>query len=142
MPSFIYDSATFKSVTGGVDLDTDSFKVLLVTSAYTPNQKTHVNRSDISGEVAAGGGYTTGGQAVTVSVTNDTANDRTDITLGGTTFAAVTLTARAAVYYKNTGVASTDTLVGYIDFGSDLSPAAVALILTASIWRIPSPVVA
>lgn len=141
MSSFIYDSATFKSVTGGVDLDTDSFKVLLVTSAYTPNQKTHANRSDITGEVAAGGGYTTGGQAVTVSVTNDTANDRTDITLGGTTFSAVTLTARGAVYYKNTGVANTDSLVCYIDFGSDLSPSDVSLILTASIWRIPSPVV-
>ena len=36
-----------------IDLDTDTFKLMLVTSAYTPT-KTHAKRSDITNEVTAG----------------------------------------------------------------------------------------
>lgn len=137
MASQVYDSATFKMATGAMDMDTDTFKCMLVTSAYTPNKKTHVNRSDVTNEIT-GTGYTAGGATVTVTATNDTTNDRTDISLGGNTWASSTITARGAVYYKNTGNASTDALVAYIDFGADISSTNAAFALTASTWRLPA----
>ena len=45
---------------GSIDLDTDTIKVLLVTSAYTPDQDTHTKHSDVTNEVS-GTGYTAGG---------------------------------------------------------------------------------
>ncbi len=139
MASQVYDSAAFKLATGGMDMDTDTFKCMLVTSTYVPNKKTHVNRSDVTNEVT-GTGYTAGGEAVTVTATNDTTNDRTDITLGAVSWAASTITARGAIYYKSTGVATTDALVAYIDFGSDISSTNAAFALSSSIWRIPAAV--
>lgn len=46
---------------GTIDLDTDTLKLALVTSSYTPNAE-HSVWADISAnEVATGSGYTTGG---------------------------------------------------------------------------------
>lgn len=56
---------------GEVDIDTDAFKCMLLTSAYTPSAN-HLNLTDFSShEIAAGNGYTAGGQVVTVSYTYD-----------------------------------------------------------------------
>lgn len=99
-----------------------TYKMILTTSAYTENKDTHLVRSDVTGEVAAGNGYTAGGATVTVSITKDLTNDRVDISLGGATFttaAGQTLTARKAVYYVNVGTAGTDRLVGVNDFTTD-----------------------
>jgi len=121
MASLIFNSALNDAVRGAIDFDTDSFKVMLVTSAYTPNKDTHTKRSDVTNEVS-GTGYTTGGVAVTASVTNDTANDRIDISFSDPSWASSTITARAAVIYKSRGGASSaDELIGYADFGSDVT---------------------
>jgi len=110
---------------GAIDFSANTFYVLLCTNAYTPNKDTQTKRSDITGEVAAGGGYTTGGQAVTPTVTLDTANDRVDITFADVTWGASTITARYAVIYRRRGGASSaDELVAACDFGSDISTTA------------------
>jgi len=135
MASLIYNSFLDDVFKGAVDCDTDSFKALLTTSAYTENKDTHTKRSDITNEIT-GTGYTGGGNSVTVTVTKDTANDRVDISLGGTTWTTSTLTARKAVYYKARGGASSaDELVAVIDNGSDVSTTAGTLTLTASTIR-------
>jgi hypothetical protein len=109
---------------GSIDMNTDTFYVMLTTNSYTPNKKTHTKRSDVTNEVV-GAGYTAGGQAVTPTVTNDTANDRTDITFADVTWPASTITARFAVVYKRRGGASSaDELVAACDFGSDISTTA------------------
>ena len=101
MASFIFNSALRDEATGALDYDTDTFKVMLCTSTYTPNKDTHTKRSDVTNEVS-GTGYTAGGNTVTVTVsTVDTTNDRVDVTLGGTTWTTATITARYAVYYKS-----------------------------------------
>jgi len=106
---------------GRIDLDTDTFKVMLVTSSYTPNKDTHTKRSDVTNEVS-GTGYSAGGQAVTVTSTPDTANDRQDITFTDVTWASSTITAAGAVIYKSRGGASSaDELVCYFDFGGNIS---------------------
>ena len=136
MASLIFNSALRDEAIGSIDYDTDTFKVMLTTSAYTENKDTHTKRSDVTNEIT-GTGYTAGGNAVTVTVAAvDTANDRVDITLGGTTWPASTLTARKAVYYKSRGgAASSDELIAVVDFGSDVVTTTGTLTLTASTLR-------
>lgn len=136
MASLIFNSALRDEAIGSIDFDTDTFKVMLTTSAYTENKDTHTKRSDVTNEIT-GTGYTAGGNTVTVTVgAVDTANDRVDITLGGTTWPASTLTARKAVYYKSRGGAATaDELIAVVDFGSDVVTTSGTLTLTASTLR-------
>jgi hypothetical protein len=136
MASLIYNSALRDEATGAIDYDTDTFRLMLVTSTYTPNKDTHTKRSDVTNEVA-GTGYTAGGTATTVTVAAvDTANDRVDITFGAVSWTTSTITAHAGVVYKSRGgLASADELVAYIDFGSDVASTGGTFSLTASILR-------
>lgn len=60
--TFQFYDATSKSLLGGADFTTNTIKLALVSSAYTPNQDTDVNWANASGsEIAGGTGYTTGG---------------------------------------------------------------------------------
>ncbi len=120
MASLIYNSCLNDMATGAIDFDTNSFKIELVTSSYTPNKDTHTKRSDVTNEIS-GTGYTEGGVSTAVTVTNDTANDRIDINFADVSWASATLTAAAAVIYKTTGTASTDNLVAYLDFGGNVT---------------------
>lgn len=62
-----------------VDFDSDTIKETLHTATYTPDLAAHKYVSDLTNEVANGGGYTTGGQTVTsCSVTLTIANSWTD----------------------------------------------------------------
>jgi hypothetical protein len=105
--------------TGAIDFDTDTFKIMLVTSSYTPNKDTHTKRSNVTNEIT-GTGYTSGGTTTTVTVTNDTANDRIDIDFSDVSWSSATLTAAAAVIYKSTGTAASDNLVAYLDFAGNV----------------------
>ena len=96
MASLIYNSCLNDMATGAIDFDTDTFKIMLVTSSYTPNKDTHTKRSNVTNEIT-GTGYTSGGTTTTVTVTNDTANDRIDIDFSDVSWTSATLTAAAAV---------------------------------------------
>lgn len=123
MASLIYNSAIYDASTGAIDFDTDTFKMMLVTSSYTA-AKTHTKRNAVTNEVT-GTGYTTGGNAAVATVTKDDTNSRVDITFAITSWTSSTITARAGVIYKSRGGASSaDELVGYVDFGSDVSSTA------------------
>lgn len=115
-----YKQGIFDNTTNlRVDLDTDTVKVALVTSTYTPNFDTHDFFDDVTNEVA-GTGYTAGGATLTSpTVTLDTTNDRVDFDAADTSWTTSTITARAAVIYKSTGTASTSPLIAYIDFTTD-----------------------
>lgn len=120
MASLVYNTGLNAALTGGVDFDTDTFKVMLVTSSYTPDKDAHEDRADVTNEVT-GTGYTTGGDTSAVTVTKDDANDRIDVDFADVSFTNATITAAAGVIYKSTGTAATDTLVAYLDFGGDVS---------------------
>jgi len=121
--SLTYTSFYYDICTGAVDLDTNTFKMLLVTSSYTAD-KTHDRRNDITNEVS-GTGYTAGGNAVTVAVAQDNTNSRVTIDFTVTSWTSSTITARAGVIYKSRGGASSaDELVCYLDFGADVSSSA------------------
>lgn len=49
---------------GTIDLDTDTFKVTLHSSSYTPNAGTHTVYADLTNELSTASGYTNGGDAL------------------------------------------------------------------------------
>lgn len=106
---------------GSIDLDTDTIKVMLVTSAYTPDQDVHDYKDDITNEVS-GTGYTAGGATLAnKTVTQDNTDNEGVFDADDVTWSSSTITARGAVLYKDTGTASTSPLICYFDFGSDKS---------------------
>jgi hypothetical protein len=132
MASLIYNSFVDDMARGAIDLDTDTFKVLLVTSSYTPNKDTDLKRSAVTNEVS-GTGYTAGGVTSACTVTKDTANDRVTLSFAAVNWATSTITARAAVIYKSRGgAASSDELVCYVDFGGDVSSSSATFSLGSS----------
>ena len=133
MASLIYNSAIDDMARGAIDADTDSFKAMLVTSAYTPNKDTDLKRSAVTNEVS-GTGYTAGGVASVCTVTKDTANDKVTLSFAAVSWASSTITARALVIYKSRGGASSsDELVCYVDFGSNVSSTGGTFSVTASV---------
>jgi hypothetical protein len=126
----IYNSFFTDLSTGNIDLNTDTFKVMLATSSYTPS-KLHNRRDDITNEVAAGNGYTAGGATLTtVTVTQDDTNDLAKFDADDVVWSNSTITARYAVVYKSRGGASSaDELVKVFDFGSDQSSVGAAFTL-------------
>jgi hypothetical protein len=123
MASLVYNSWMDDLVRAKLDFATDTFRMMLVTSAYTPNKDTHTKRSDVTNEIT-GTGYTAGGAIITPTISLDTANDRLNITWSSPSWNPSTITARAGVIYKaRGGAANLDELITYIDFGGDISSA-------------------
>src|SRR3990167_4562121 len=107
--------------TRSTDWDTDTIKVMLTTSTYTPNQDTNDHKDDVTNEVV-GTGYTAGGATLAsktvtyTGATNVLALDAADVT-----WSTSTITARNAVVYKDSGVASTSPVICYQSSDADLS---------------------
>lgn len=121
MADVIYNVFKLNIMNGGIDLDTDTINVMLVTSSYTPNQDTHLDRADVTNEIT-GTGYSSGGEAIgSKTVTQDDTDNEGVFDGADVTWSTATITARGAVIYKSTGSAATDTLICYLDFGSDQS---------------------
>lgn len=133
MASIIYNSCLDDLARGNIDFDTNTFKVLLVTSTYVADKDVHDKRDDITNEVV-GTGYTTGGVTSACTVTKDTANDKVTLSFAAVSWPGSTITARGAVYYKSRGGASSaDELVAYVDFGGNVSSTAATFSLGSSV---------
>lgn len=126
MASLLYNSFKKKIMDGSIDLDTDTIKVALVTSSYTPDQDAHDFWDDVSAnEVANSGTYAAGGATLAnKAVTQDNTDDEGVFDADDVSWTSATITARYAVIYKSTGVSSTSPLICLIDFGSNQSSTA------------------
>lgn len=121
MADVVYNQFKKNIMNGNIDLDTDTIKVALVTSSYTPDADTHEDFADVTNEVT-GAGYTAGGQTLSnAAVTADTTDDEGVFDADDVTWSTSTITARGAVIYKDSGVDSTSWLIAYLDFTSDQS---------------------
>ncbi|HEX8609330.1 MAG TPA: hypothetical protein VF679_11875 [Pedobacter sp.] len=119
MADVIYNSFKKKIMDGSIDLDTDTIKVALVTSSYTPDQDAHDFFDDVTNEVT-GTGYTAGGATLAnKTVTADNTDNEGVFDADDVSWTTSTITARGAVIYKSTGTASTSPIIAYIDFGAD-----------------------
>jgi len=118
MADLIYNKFKEYMADGTMDLDNDTFKIMLTTSTYTP-AATHSVKADVTNEIS-GTGYTAGGatlQNVTWTESSGTVTlDATDVSWTSATF-----TARYAVIYDDTPTSPLDPLVCLIDFGTDKS---------------------
>jgi len=93
-----YRNALMKFLNKEADWDTDTNVMTLHTASYTPNLDTHAYVSDLSAELAAGSGYTTGG--VTLS---SCARTYTAANSWGTSAATSTAYAVGTVVRPSTG---------------------------------------
>jgi hypothetical protein len=75
--------------TFAIDFLSDTIKALLTTSAHTVNLDTHETLADITNEVAAGGGYSTGGTTLTTKTVTVTPADSWTVARANTTAYAV-----------------------------------------------------
>ena len=96
---------------------TKVYKIALFTSSASLGAATTTYSGSTSGEVANGGGYTTGGKTLTVSQipTNGGSGTTAFIDFDDVTWTAATITAAGALIYNSTD----DTAVAVLDFGGD-----------------------
>lgn len=134
MASLIYNDFKEKILNGSIDLDTDTIKVALVTSSYTPDKDAHDFFDDVTNEVS-GTGYTAGGATLSVTISQDNTNDRGVFDAVDTSWTSASIAnVYAAVVYKSTGTASTSPLIAYIDLNSETAFSVVNGTLTIT-WN-------
>lgn len=109
-----------------VDFLTDTEKASLHTSGYVVDQDTHDYFNDVTNELAASGNYaqqTLGGKTLTYDAPSNTVRFKCN----NIVWANLTPSAafRYAVIRKDTGVAGTSHLIGYVDMGADQSPSGI-----------------
>ena len=93
----------------------DTFKIALYTSSAVLDSTTTAYTT--SGEVASGGGYTTGGNTLTISnVPNSVSGTTAWLSFSNTTWSAATITANGALIYNST---QGNRAVAVLAFGGD-----------------------
>lgn len=114
----VYDAFREAVADGTIDLDNDTFNVILLSDSYTPSAA-HSDNSDLTNEVANGNGYTTGGQAlssVTWGHSGTTATfDAADITWSASSGDI------GPFRYAVINDVTADHLVAYCNLGSDFT---------------------
>lgn len=127
----LYGLALQSAFNKEIDWDTDVIKVMLCTSAYTPDQDTHRYKSSVTNE-ASGTGYTAGGATLAASAPSYTAGTNTLVLdAADTAWTGSTITARYAVIYNSSpGTDATRPLIAYVDFGADVSTTAGTFTIT------------
>ena len=101
---------------GDHDLDSDTLKIALYTSAASLDEDTTAYSA--TNEVS-GAGYSAGGITLTnVSVSVDNTNDVAFVDFDDPVFQDVTITARGALIY-NTSSTNTNAAIAVLNFGAD-----------------------
>ena len=122
---FFYGNAFLNAFDKKIDFNSDTIKVALCTSTYTPNQDTHDFFNDITNEVS-GTGYTAGGATLgTPTLTYTGGTNVLKLDGDDVSWTTSTITARYAIIYDSTpGTAATNPLLAYVDFGADVTSTA------------------
>jgi hypothetical protein len=123
MASKLYGNFLKQALNKEIDWDTDTIKVALVSSSYTPNQDTHDYWDDVNTYEVTGTGYTAGGATLSSKTsTYDGSTNVITLDAADVTWSSSTITARYAVLYNDSGASNAaKALVGYVDFGSNQS---------------------
>jgi tagatose-1,6-bisphosphate aldolase non-catalytic subunit AgaZ/GatZ len=126
MATFTFFHDFSEQIAKGVhNFSSHTFKVVLAAAANAPNAATHTVLADIT-QIANSGGYTGGAgggyllDGVTLSQTSNVSKVViTDevITASGGSIGPF----RYAIVYNDTATSPADALVGYLDYGSDIT---------------------
>jgi len=107
-----------------IDYLTDTIKMSLHTATTSFDIDADKWFSDVLNEVAGGNGYTAGGYTLlSKTVTTDAATNKMIFDAADPTWTATGagFSANSAVAYKDTAVAGTSPLIGYLPFGSTIT---------------------
>lgn len=106
-------------ISTAINLASDTIKLMLLTSSYTPDIDADVFIDDVSAhEVPASGTYSAGGATLTKSSSTDDTDNEGVFDAADVSFTTATISARYAVIYKDTGTPGTSPIIAVIDFGS------------------------
>jgi hypothetical protein len=108
------DSFKVQLLNGAQNFSANTYKIALYTSAATLSNATTAYTS--SNEVANGGGYTTGGNTLTVSTLPTSTGNVAFISFANSTWANATITAAGALIYNNS---QANSAVAALSFGGD-----------------------
>lgn len=118
----LYGKVFLSAFAKEINLLSDNIAFTLHTSGYTPDQDVHDYADDLSSEVAATGGYTTGGKDLTGKTltytpgTNVIMFDASDLQ-----WATATITFRTGVLLdRSPATAATRPLIGYQQSDADI----------------------
>jgi len=121
-PLTLYQHVSESLADGSLDLDSDTLKVALFTSSYTPDAATQEDFSALTGQVANGNGYTSGGATLTnVTLTRTGGVAKLDADDVVWTASGGSIVARYAVIYSE----EANKAIGY--FLLDSTPADVTV---------------
>lgn len=127
----IYGNLGISLFSKKINYTSDTIKVALVSSSYTPNQDTHDFWDDVSANEITGTGYTTGGATLSnKTITYNSSTNKTTLDADNVTWSSCTFTCRYVVIYCDSGTASTSALIAYIDLGADIATANGTFTLT------------
>lgn len=129
----VFNRAKLKLANGTFDLDTQTFKMALTTSAQALDAtfvgtSTDCRYADLTAEVASGGGYTTGGKTLTATWTQATGTITFDC--DDQAWTSSTITAKYAVIFADN---TNDDLLCVVDLdtgGGSVSTTAGTLTIT------------
>ena len=116
MASKLYGNFLLKALNKEVDFDTDTIKVALLSSSYTPNQDTHDYFNDVSSFEVSGTGYTAGGNTLT-GFTSGLSSSTGYVTFSDPSWTSSTITARGCLIYN---ASKSNKAVAVFDFGENV----------------------
>ena len=116
----------FHLMSGDVDFDADSFKIILMDTGFVFDIDNHSDYADVSAsELATGNGYTANTKALAgVAVTQDDGDNRTEVTWNNVVWTAsggAIGPVAGAIIIDDT--VANDPVVGYIDFATERNQA-------------------
>lgn len=114
MQSLLYNPFRLYLSNGTVDLDNDTFKIILLDNAYVPDLESATYAEIAANELPDGNGYTAGGQTL-ANVTLTRAGNKVTFDADDPVWPGSTFDARYAAIYDATTV--DQVLMGYLDFG-------------------------
>lgn len=117
----IYGKVFLAAFNKEIDLLDDTIKVMLTTSAYTPDQDVHDYKDDVTNEIT-GTGYTAGGATLgSKTLTYTGATNKVVFDAADTQWASSTITARTAVIYDSSpGSDATRPVIEYQQSDADI----------------------
>lgn len=112
-----YQDFSEQLIRGVHDWDAHVFKVALTNTAPTA---THTSLSQIT-EIAAGNGYTAGGNTTTISISETAGTTTVQGTEVVFTATGAMATFRYAVLYNDTATSPADALIAWFDYGTPIA---------------------
>jgi len=108
------DSFKVQLLNGAQNFSADTFKIALYTSSATLSNATTAYTT--SNEVATGGGYSAGGNTLTVSTLPTSTGNVAFISFANSSWSNATITAAGALIYNNS---KANSAVASLSFGGD-----------------------